>query len=643
MSDAYGRGGAEPPRGDDAPAGPAPEHDPGAEPAAFPPGGPRVSTDPGEDTPDGATTGPAASGRATDEEPPTEIRPVSGTEDSTGDDSRASDTGAESGRGNAAGDAAEPGHRDATTEGFAAPGGSHAADAEPAAFPARTSLAKEPPPADPAAEPDAFGVPRPDVRDAVTAEVPVVHGTAELPAADDPGYDPFAPPPQPPPVGPPPQQPTGQWPGYSAQPGQPGAYGAPAGGAHPGYGPYGPYPSYAPQTGYAPQQAVPYGYAVPGDMTGAGGPTEDLGRRYGRRLVVWAAALALVAGFIGGGIGAWVADRHDTKIRLGDPPQSGPARGKDTIAGLADRTLPGVVYIHAKTGRGEATGTGFVLDTAGDILTNNHVVDSAASGGTITVTFNDGQRTTATLVGRDTGYDLAVIRVSGVQGLHPLPLGNSDAVQVGDPVIAIGAPFNLEGTVTSGIISAKDRAVSAGSSGSDVSYISALQTDAPINPGNSGGPLIDAAGSVIGINSAIRSAGGGGQGNPFGAQQEAGSIGLGFAIPINQARRVAQQLIDTGKASHPVIGVSLDVAYTGDGARIASEDVKGTPPVRPGGPAEQAGLKPGDVIKAIDGRRVHDANELIVAIRSKAPGGVVKLTIERDGAERSVDMTLQAG
>ncbi|GCE01481.1 trypsin-like peptidase domain-containing protein [Embleya hyalina] len=666
MSDAYGRGGAEPPRGDDAPAGPAPEHDHGEEPAAFPPGGPRVSTDPGEDTPDGATSGSAASGHAADEEPPTEIRPVSGAEAAAGDDSRASDAGAEPGRGDAAG---EPGHRDATTEGPAAPGGSHAAgdgfaesgrpdaaDAEPAAFPARTSLAKdvpagaavEPPPADPAAEPDAFGAPTPDVRDAVTAEVPVVHGTAELPVADDPGYDPFAPPPppQPPPAGPPPQQPTGQWPGYPAQHGQhgqPGPYGVPAGAAHPGYGPYGPYPSYAPQTGYAPYQAVPYGYAVPGDMTGAGGPTEDLGRRYGRRLVVWAAALALVAGLIGGGIGAWIADRHDTRIRLGDPPQSGPARGKDTIAGLADRTLPGVVYIHAKTGRGEATGTGFVLDTAGDILTNNHVVDSAASGGTITVTFNDGQRTTATLVGRDAGYDLAVIRVSGVQGLHPLPLGNSDGVQVGDPVIAIGAPFNLEGTVTSGIISAKDRAVSAGSSGSDVSYISALQTDAPINPGNSGGPLIDAAGSVIGINSAIRSAGGGGQGNPFGAQQESGSIGLGFAIPINQARRVAQQLIDTGKASHPVIGVSLDVAYTGDGARIASEDVKGTPPVRPGGPAERAGLKPGDVIKAIDGRRVHDANELIVAIRSKAPGGVVKLTIERDGAERSVEMTLEAG
>ncbi|WP_406285999.1 trypsin-like peptidase domain-containing protein [Embleya sp. NBC_00896] len=549
MSDAYGRGGAEPPRGDDAPAAPVFDHD--AEPEAFP-------------------TRPSLDKRPSGE------------------------------------------------------------SAEPAAEPETTVL----PTADPAAEPDAFGPVAPDVREAVTAEVPVVHGTAEMPAADDPGYDPFAPPPQPPPVAPPAR------PRWSGRPDAP--YAAYPGAAPHGYGPYGPYPSYAPHASYAPYQAVPYGYSVPGDMTGAGGPTEDLGRRYGKRLVLWAALVALVAGLIGGGVGAWVADREDTKVRLGEAPAIGPARPKDSIAGLAGSTLPGVVYIHVRTGRGESTGTGFVLDTAGNILTNNHVVESAASGGTISVTFNDGQQTTATLVGRDTGYDLAVVRVSGVQGLHPLPLGNSDGVQVGDPVIAIGAPFNLEGTVTSGIISAKDRAVSAGTSGSDVSYISALQTDAPINPGNSGGPLIDASGAVVGINSAIRSAGGG-QGNPFGTQQEAGSIGLGFAIPINQGRRVAQQLIDTGKASHPVIGVSLDIAYQGDGARIATEDVKGTPPIRSGGPAERAGLKPGDVIKAIDGRRVHDANELIVAIRSKAPGAVAKITIERDGAERTVDMTLEAG
>ncbi|MGC0419164.1 S1C family serine protease [Embleya sp. AB8] len=638
MSDAYGRGGAEPPRGDDARV-----HE--VEPAAFP----RVSTEAGADARPEATTSadPPGEARVGDggiggtggaesaEESATEVRPVLGAEAEglAGQPAEAGSRGA--GAGGPVGEsAAEVRAQDGVsgpTEGL---GGRDAGDGEPVAFADRPSLVKETP-SDPAAEPAAFGAAGPGGRDAVAG---VAHGTAELPSADDPAYDPFAPPPQPPPVAP-------QWPGqpYGAPVGgHPGPYGAPVGG-QPGYGPYGPHPSYAPQAAYGPYQAVPYGYPVPGDMTGAGGPTADLGKRYGKRLVGWAAALALVAGLIGGGIGAWVADRHDTKVRLGNPPPTGPARGKDTIAGLAGSTLPGVVYIHAKTGRGEATGTGFVLDTAGDILTNNHVVESAASGGTITVTFNDGQQTTASLVGRDTGYDLAVIRVSGVQGLHPLPLGNSDGVQVGDPVIAIGAPFNLEGTVTSGIISAKDRAVSAGTSGSDVSYISALQTDAPINPGNSGGPLIDAAGSVIGINSAIRSAGGGGQGNPFGGQQEAGSIGLGFAIPINQGRRVAQQLIDTGKASHPVIGVTLDVAYQGDGARIAPQDVKGTPPIRAGGPAEKAGLKPGDVIKAIDGRKVHDANELIVAIRAKAPGTVAKLTIDRDGAERTVEMTLEAG
>ncbi|WP_237535532.1 trypsin-like peptidase domain-containing protein, partial [Streptomyces sp. SID3343] len=453
---------------------------------------------------------------------------------------------------------------------------------------------------------------------------------------------PAAPPVQPPQgayAGPPPSGP--HWPGAHSQ-ASAGPYGMHPGAGQPGYGPYGPYPSYAPQAAYAPYQAVPYGYPVPGDMTGAGGPREGLGERYGRRLVLWAAVVALVAGLLGGGVGAWIADRDSTKVDLGQRPAAGPERPKDSIAGLAGSTLPGVVYIHVRAGRGESTGTGFVLDTSGNILTNNHVVESAASGGTINVTFNDGQQIDATLVGRDTGYDLAVIRVSGVKGLHPLPLGNSDGVQVGDPVIAIGAPFNLEGTVTSGIISAKDRAVSAGTSGADTSYISALQTDAPINPGNSGGPLIDAAGGVIGINSAIRSAGGG-QSNPFGTQQEAGSIGLGFAIPINQGRRVAQQIIDTGKASHPVIGVSLDVAFQGDGARIVSESVQGTPPIRAGGPADKAGLKPGDVITAIDGRRVHDANELIVAIRSKAPGAVVKLTVDRSGTAQTVDMTLEAG
>lgn len=584
MSDAYGRGGAQSPRGDEPPVAPGSEHD------AQPPAPPAQPPEP---------PAPAS--------PPS---PKSGPRPSLA--KRSAD---------------DPGDAD----GSDVPGGPGAPDGpEPRVSPTT----------DPADEPAAFDQVPMEVREAVASGEPGAHGTAEIPDADDPAYDPFAPPA---PSGPGPESGAGPWsaphPDGAQGPGP--AYGMHPGG-HAGYGPYGPYPSYAPQAPYAAYQAVPYGYPVPGDMTGAGGPTESLGERYGRRLILWAAVIALVAGLIGGGVGAWVADREGAGVRLGTPPVAGPERPKDSIAGLAGTTLPGVVYIHVRNGRGEATGTGFVLDTGGSILTNNHVVESAASGGTITVTFNDGQQVPAKLVGRDTGYDLAVIRVDGVEGLYPLPLGNSDGVQVGDPVIAIGAPFNLEGTVTSGIISAKDRAVAAGTSGTDVSYISALQTDAPINPGNSGGPLIDVSGTVVGINTAIRSAGGS-QGNPYGVQQEAGSIGLGFAIPINQARRVAQQLIDTGKATHPVIGVSLDVRYQGDGARVASESVDGTPPVRENGPAARAGLAPGDVITALDGRKVHDADELIVAIRSKAPGTVVKLTIERDGGERTLDLKLETG
>ncbi|WP_436777220.1 trypsin-like peptidase domain-containing protein [Yinghuangia sp. YIM S09857] len=357
------------------------------------------------------------------------------------------------------------------------------------------------------------------------------------------------------------------------------------------------------------------------------------------RIGVGLACIALAAGALGGGIGVWVADRDEKGVTLRQPTSSGPERPRDTVAGLAATTLPGVVYIHASRGGEQASGTGFVLDGNGYILTNNHVVSGAANGGRISVVFNGGEQADATIVGRDTGYDLAVIRVHNVKGLVPLPLGNSDSVQVGDPVIAIGAPYNLEGTVTSGIISAKDRAVSAGGSGEDVSYISALQTDAPINPGNSGGPLIDASGRVIGVNSAIRSAGE--ESDPFGGEGAAGSIGLGFAIPINQAKRVAQQLIDDGKAVHPVIGVTLDMQYEGEGARISDKDFEGRPPVLPDGPAARAGLQPGDVVTAIDGKRVAEANELIVAVRSKAPGDTVTLTVKRGDAELSLPIKLE--
>ncbi|MEU5185865.1 trypsin-like peptidase domain-containing protein [Streptomyces klenkii] len=432
-----------------------------------------------------------------------------------------------------------------------------------------------------------------------------------------------------PPVTPPhgtPVPPAGMAPGHGTP--------MPSAGMTPAHGTPVPPPPYPPAGGlwrYDPWGAAPAGPAAP---AGQAGP-----RRRGR-LVAGALLVALVAGGIGGGVGAFL-ERDGTIGRHVELPQAGAdrsARAPGSIAGIAARTLPGVVTIHVRGGSDQGTGTGFVLDKDGRILTNNHVVEPAGSAGDISVTFSSGQTAKAAVVGRDSSYDLAVIKVSGVSGLTPLALGNSDSVRVGDSVIAIGAPYDLAGTVTTGIISAKERPITAGGrkgDGSDVSYVDALQTDAPINPGNSGGPLVDSEARVIGINSAIRSAGdsgdlGGGQG---------GSIGLGFAIPINQAKRVAEELINTGKATHPVIGVTLDMGYSGDGARVNTKNGD-NPAVTPGGPGDKAGLRPHDVIKKVDGVAVHSGQELIVKIRSHRPGDHLTLTVERDGTDRSVDLTL---
>ncbi|MFI7503851.1 S1C family serine protease [Streptomyces sp. NPDC049687] len=379
---------------------------------------------------------------------------------------------------------------------------------------------------------------------------------------------------------------------------------------------------------------------VPLHRTGAAVPTEGERRRQVRkRLVGGALALALASGVLGGVVGAQLERNGGIGgVELPQASAEPTGRAADSVAGIAARALPSVVTLHVSGSEESATGTGFVLDTLGHILTNNHVVEPAGSDGRITVVFNGGQTAEAEVVGRDSGYDLAVVRVSGVGGLKPLPLGNSDNVQVGDPVVAIGAPFDLEGTVTSGIISAKERPITAGgggADGSDVSYVDALQTDAPINPGNSGGPLLDSRGRVIGINSAIRSAADGS------AQEggEAGSIGLGFAIPVNQGKRVAEELINTGKATHPVIGITLDLSYAGDGARVSTKG-SGGPTVTPGGPGDLAGIKAGDVITEVDGTRIHSGDELIVKTRAHRPGDRLELTIERGGEERTLSLVL---
>ncbi|MEV5310080.1 trypsin-like peptidase domain-containing protein [Streptomyces sp. NPDC052610] len=415
---------------------------------------------------------------------------------------------------------------------------------------------------------------------------------------------------------------------------------APAPGEHASAPPADPWHRYDPWAAAGGAGGAAAGGA-PLQQNGAAVPTQRQRRRQAKRLLLGAAlVLALVSGGIGGAVGAYL--ERNGGVGQVELPQAGSeptGRAADSVAGIAARALPSVVTLHVSGSDASGTGTGFVLDDRGHILTNDHVVEPAGADGEITVTFNSGVTAEAEVVGQDSGYDLAVVRVRGVSGLRPLPLGNSDNVQVGDPVVAIGAPFDLAGTVTSGIISAKERPITAGGEkgdGSDVSYVDALQTDAPINPGNSGGPLLDSRARVIGINSAIRSADGGG--DPEGGQ--AGSIGLGFAIPINQGKRVAEELINTGKATHPVIGVTLDMNYTGDGARVGTKGSDGGSAVTPGGPGDRAGVEPGDVITEVDGQRVHSGEELIVKTRAHRPGDRLELTVVRDGKERTISLVL---
>ncbi|MFJ1547319.1 trypsin-like peptidase domain-containing protein [Streptomyces sp. NPDC088246] len=355
-------------------------------------------------------------------------------------------------------------------------------------------------------------------------------------------------------------------------------------------------------------------------------------------LVAAVAAAALIAGSIGGAFGYWAADRNDssTTVAASANPQD-LKRESGTVAGVAAKALPSVVTIDAQGGDGEGgTGTGFVYDKEGHILTNNHVVASAADSGQLTATFSNGKKYDAEVVGRAQGYDVAVLKLKNPpSGLAPLALGNSDQVAVGDSTIAIGAPFGLSNTVTTGIISAKNRPVASGDgSGGSNSYMSALQTDASINPGNSGGPLLDARGAVIGINSAIQSTG------SSAGQTQAGSIGLGFAIPINQAANVAQQLIKTGQPVYPVIGATVTMDERTGGAAISDQGTGGTAAVAKDGPADRAGLKAGDVITKFDDTVIDSGPTLIGEIWTHKPGDRVTLTYKRDGKTATAEVTL---
>src|SRR5450631_2544876 len=354
-------------------------------------------------------------------------------------------------------------------------------------------------------------------------------------------------------------------------------------------------------------------------------------------IVVGALAIALVVALFGGVAGAFLVSRGGGNASLPPAPAGSVVRPAGSIANIAARVLPAVVTIKVEGLAGTGTGSGFVLRKDGYILTNNHVVGAATANGKITVLFSDGKSSDATVIGHDQSYDLAVIRVDR-NNLPVLVLGDSSKVLVGDPVIAVGAPLGLTSTVTSGIVSALNRPVTAGGAGvASASFINAIQTDAAINPGNSGGPLLDMAGRVIGVNSAIAQVAG-----SLGSDGQSGNIGVGFAIPSDQVRKTAEQLIATGKATHPVVGVLIDTSYTGDGVRIAAGPQNGSAPITKDGPADKAGLRPGDVILKFDGEAITDPDQFVVAVRARSVGETVQVTVRRGGALRTVRMTLQA-
>jgi putative serine protease PepD len=373
---------------------------------------------------------------------------------------------------------------------------------------------------------------------------------------------------------------------------------------------------------------------LPADQLGAANPRPP--RRSGAIV-----AAALVAALLGGGVGGVVGARieHDSGGSTGSAApaptftQGGntPAdTGSGSVASIAAKVLPSVVTIKVSGATESGTGSGVILTSTGYILTNNHVVEVAANGGTVQVVFYNSRRPyAASIVGRDPKTDLAVIRVKVAGDLPAATLGRSGSLVVGDPVVAIGAPLDLSSTVTSGIVSALGRNVSVpGDNGQNNTLIGAIQTDAAINPGNSGGALVDSKAQVIGINSAIATAPNGGS----------GSIGLGFAIPIDYARSIADEIIRTGKATHPYIGVSAQSVTSSSGAASSGALVS---TVIPNGPADEAGLRAGDIIIKINNEPVDNVDDLIATTRLHKIGDVVTVTYVRDGATKSVSVRLQ--
>jgi putative serine protease PepD len=350
------------------------------------------------------------------------------------------------------------------------------------------------------------------------------------------------------------------------------------------------------------------------------------------------AATALVVGLLGGTLSGVAVSRSLGTGTIGIPALDAdngalPALPADngSIASVAAKLLPSTVQVLANGGadgqtRGGATGSGFVLDDSGHVITNNHVVADATAAGQLKVVDRDNKEHAARIIGRSPVYDIAVLDVSGASALRPSPIGSSRQLRVGDTVVAIGSPLGLSSSVTSGIVSATDRPVTIGGA-DESSYINALQTDAAINPGNSGGPLVNLRGQVVGVNSAIATTGASITG-------QSGNIGVGFAIPMEQVRVTAAQILATGKARYPVIGAGVDTHAGTDGAKVVD--------VPSGSPAAAAGLREGDVVTGVAGKPITDGISLIVAIRSHRPGETIDLEIRRNGQHKDVRVTLDS-
>ena len=499
---------------------------------------------------------------------------------------------------------------------------------------------REPTPEEPARQDQAHETPPGDPSPAASAiDGPAMPGTAGVPAepiAQPSGATTPEPPEQPQPPPQPPEQPPA--PAYTGTP-----YGAPpapqraqvpqppreqvlfgtAFAGQQGHGGYGTPPQ---QTAQYPSMGPPTGPIGP-LPPGPGRPPRDP-RKGHTALVVGLTALALLVGGGAGAAGGYlVADNKAGPVTNAldekPPAKQTSAAPSGSVEAVAEKVLPSVVQLQVRGQSSAGEGSGFIISSDGLIVTNNHVVEGAAESGQIVAVFHDGSTAKATIVGRDPTSDVAVVRAEDKSGLPTAELGRSDDLRVGQSVVAIGSPFELSGTVTSGIVSSLHRPTRAGGEdGSQATVMDAIQTDAAINPGNSGGPLVNMAGQVIGINSAIYSPTSGGQG------QQGGSVGIGFSIPIDQARRTADEIVKTGKATQTILGVTVKDGESG-GASVVEVSAKG--------PGAKAGLKPGDVVTKLDDRAIDTSDALVAAVRSHKPGDKVRLELSNS---RSVDATL---